>query len=106
MPGRLGSPRTMRYLRASVLILLFACAGPPAAPPAAPGPGSAPAPEPAAGAPAAGPPLTLRFAYTALSTTIVPYWIAQEAGYFREEGRSEERRVGKEGRREGMWGDE
>ncbi len=31
-------------------------------------------------------PLRLRFAYTALSTTIAPYWIAMDAGYFREEG--------------------
>ena len=34
----------------------------------------------------AGPRLPLRFAYTALSTTIAPYWIAAEAGYFQEEG--------------------
>jgi ABC-type nitrate/sulfonate/bicarbonate transport system substrate-binding protein len=80
------SPHPTHCLCAILLVLLSACSGPPAAAPAGPGPAAAPPPEPAAGAPTAGPPLTLRFAYTALSTTIVPYWIAQEAGYFREEG--------------------
>ncbi|HZR98545.1 MAG TPA: ABC transporter substrate-binding protein [Chloroflexota bacterium] len=62
----------------------------PAAPTTAPAASErAPAPAtPAAAAAATTPPapVGLRFAYTALSTTIAPYWIAEEAGYFREEG--------------------
>jgi NitT/TauT family transport system substrate-binding protein len=58
-----------------------------AAAPAAPTGGAAgPASGSAPGAAPAGPPLSMKFAYTALSTTIAPYWIAEEAGYFREEG--------------------
>jgi ABC-type nitrate/sulfonate/bicarbonate transport system substrate-binding protein len=79
-----------------VLGTLLACGSPAAAPaPAAPTTTAAPEARAAAaatGAPAAAPaatpptPLGLRFAYTALSTTIAPYWIAEDAGYFREEG--------------------
>jgi NitT/TauT family transport system substrate-binding protein len=69
--------------------VLAGCGSPATAPPA---PTVAPAPEARAAAPAAvtaatpAAPVALRFAYTALSTTIAPYWIAEEAGYFREEG--------------------
>src|SRR5437764_14017698 len=74
------------------LSLVLACGSQAAAPAA---PAVAAAPEARAGAPAAAPaatsatpaaPVPLRFAYTALSTTIAPYWIAEDAGYFREEG--------------------
>ena len=91
----------MASCMAVALLLAAACSSPASAPsapapakpasgqPAAPtaGAGASPAAPPAA-APAApaGPPLSMRFAYTALSTTIAPYWIAEEAGYFREEG--------------------
>ncbi|MBX5490777.1 MAG: ABC transporter substrate-binding protein [Chloroflexi bacterium] len=70
--------------------LLASCATP-AAPPATPAasaspaaPASAPAAAPAATAPPQ--PLPLKFAYTALSTTIAPYWIALDSGLFQEEG--------------------
>ena len=68
----------------SLMLLMVACAAPSATAPAAPAgePAATAAPSPAA-APAL---LPLRFAYTALSTTIAPYWIAETAGYFREEG--------------------
>ncbi|HLH23066.1 MAG TPA: ABC transporter substrate-binding protein [Chloroflexota bacterium] len=72
--------------------VLLACSAPaaaPAAPTAAPAPAPPAAPTAAAPAPTAAAPvaaLPLRFAYTALSTTIAPYWIAEDAGYFREEG--------------------
>jgi taurine transport system substrate-binding protein len=69
-------------------IAITACAGSGA--PSAPTVGNAASggpSSPAAGtaAPATAP-LPLRFAYTALSTTIAPYWIAMDAGYFAEEG--------------------
>jgi NitT/TauT family transport system substrate-binding protein len=70
-----------------MVILLVACT--PASTPAPSTPAASAAAPPAAqpaAAPTAVTPLTLRFAYTALSTTITPYWIAKEAGYFREEG--------------------
>ena len=78
---------------AAALLFPVACSSPapPSSPPAQSQPASAPAAAPTAqpaAAPStpAGPPLIMRFAYTALSTTIAPYWIAEEAGYFREEG--------------------
>jgi NitT/TauT family transport system substrate-binding protein len=72
-----------RGLGLAIALLVMACA----APATAPAPPSASAPAPAAPSPVAAPsPLPLRFAYTALSTTIAPYWIAETAGYFREEG--------------------
>jgi ABC-type nitrate/sulfonate/bicarbonate transport system substrate-binding protein len=67
---------------------ISACGGPSALP--APSTGNAATSGPAAaGAGTAerrSAPLPVRFAYTALSTTIAPYWIALEAGYFAEEG--------------------
>jgi NitT/TauT family transport system substrate-binding protein len=88
--------RTAALVLAAALLGGVGCAAPGAAPerPAAQPPAAAPAAPTAVVAPApaapaagpAGPPLSLRFAYTALSTTIAPYWIAHEAGYFREEG--------------------
>jgi NitT/TauT family transport system substrate-binding protein len=72
-------------------LLLVGCAGAataPAAPPAAnrTDPAGAAAAAPAAAPAAPLTPIPVRFAYTALSTTITPYWIAKEAGYFRDEG--------------------
>jgi NitT/TauT family transport system substrate-binding protein len=81
-----------------VLVLAVACnsqSAAPAAPKAAATPEArAPAAAPTAAAPVAPAaqatavpaPIGLRFAYTALSTSIAPYWIAEDAGYFREEG--------------------
>src|SRR3954470_15028472 len=79
----------------AVLALFTACGSQQAAAPARAvatvGPAAearpaAPTTAPAAVATASPAPLGLRFAYTALSTTIAPYWIAEDAGYFREEG--------------------
>lgn len=80
--------RAAGCLLAGITWLLASCAAP-AAPSASPvaterSPASAPAAAPAATPPPA--PLPLKFAYTALSTTITPYWIALDAGLFQEEG--------------------
>src|SRR4051812_3829757 len=81
-----------RFALISVLSVLVACGSQQTAAPApTAGPAAearAPLPATAAAAVATTPPapLGLRFAYTALSTTIAPYWIAEDAGYFREEG--------------------
>jgi ABC-type nitrate/sulfonate/bicarbonate transport system substrate-binding protein len=84
-----------QFALVAVLSVLVACgsqqtaAPPPAAPtagPAAEARTPLPATAPAAVASAPPAPLGVRFAYTALSTTIAPYWIAEDAGYFRQEG--------------------
>jgi taurine transport system substrate-binding protein len=84
LPARL----TGSVLAVLALFALAACAGTVA--PSAPSQGAAATSGPAAGttgeATARSAPLPLRFAYTALSTTIAPYWIAMDAGYFAEEG--------------------
>lgn len=98
MPADRRRVRAGRCLLGAALLALVACATPASPPPAAPPAGNAPsqsappassAPAPAAPPAAAATPvalLPLRFAYTALSTTIAPYWIAMESGSFREEG--------------------
>jgi NitT/TauT family transport system substrate-binding protein len=61
--------------------------GAPAAPPPAQSGGAAPAANPGAAAPAAPPPLVqARLAYTTIAAVQAPFWIAFEAGYFREQG--------------------
>src|SRR5438093_11970960 len=79
---------TASALAILTFIAVSACGG--AGAPPAPSSGNAPTGAPsAAGAGTAATrnaPLPVRFAYTALSTTIAPYWIAMEAGYFAEEG--------------------
>lgn len=70
---------------ALVPLLALACSGGAARTGRAPAPPPAPA---AANADAAGAPplLQARSAYTTISTTSAAWWVAQEAGYFREQG--------------------
>src|SRR5919199_15111 len=77
-----------------VVALLVACSSGPTTGESAPARPAAPA-APAAGAPpsAAAPtatsapaPLKARSAYTSINAVCAPWWMAQEAGYFREQG--------------------
>jgi NitT/TauT family transport system substrate-binding protein len=73
----------------AAMALLLACSpgggSGPAAPAAAPPPptGASAAPHAAASPPA---PLKARSAYTSINAVCAPWWMAQEAGYFREQG--------------------
>jgi NitT/TauT family transport system substrate-binding protein len=88
MPARvLGAGRLL--LSAGLLLAVVACsAGPPASPAAPAAPASSPAAPSAAQAPPAAAPAPERakLAFTAISAVQSPFWIAHEAGYFREEG--------------------
>jgi NitT/TauT family transport system substrate-binding protein len=71
-----------RLVLGPLVALLAACTGG-SVPPAPAGPAGNPSPP----APAAAPTrLAVRHAYTAISTTHAPYYLAEEAGYFAEEG--------------------
>jgi NitT/TauT family transport system substrate-binding protein len=63
-----------------LLALTAAACGPSAAPPAASGGAAAPG----GSAPAA--PLKARSAYTTISAVVLPWWMAEAGGYFREQG--------------------
>jgi NitT/TauT family transport system substrate-binding protein len=69
------------------MFLAVACGGGATAPPAAPaGSAAAPAASPAR-EPSAPPPLErVKLAYTTIAAVQAPFWIAYEAGYFREQG--------------------
>jgi NitT/TauT family transport system substrate-binding protein len=76
--------RGLECIVASLLLWLAACASPgePAAPKAA-----APAPAEASAAPSpAAALIKARSAFTSFSASAAPWWMAQEAGYFREQG--------------------
>jgi NitT/TauT family transport system substrate-binding protein len=84
----MGADGRRHFAAAMALVAaLVACSGGPAArgeaaaPPAGPSAGAA-----ASDAAAAPAPLPSRSAYTTISVSTAPWWIAAEAGYFREQG--------------------
>jgi ABC-type nitrate/sulfonate/bicarbonate transport system substrate-binding protein len=89
-----------RVALVTVVGLMLACGGAPTAKPSAAGAGGAATTGPAATSPAApsaqagasqaatasAPPVSVAFAYTGPSAAFTPVWVAQEEGYFREQG--------------------
>src|SRR4051812_14705310 len=68
---------------AALLALAVGCTAGPGGTGRAP----APAPAPAEAAPTVGAPLVpARVAYSSIASTQAPWWVALEAGYFREQG--------------------
>src|SRR3954452_6448230 len=85
------APRRRWAARAAVwlaLPLVLACAAPPPAPaPAVPPADAAAAPLPAPAAPARpADPVRVRYAVPSRSTSYLPWYLAIEQGYFREQG--------------------
>ncbi|HLH26059.1 MAG TPA: ABC transporter substrate-binding protein [Chloroflexota bacterium] len=82
-----GTPYRRLALGLALGLLVAACSRAPA--PTPPAAAAGPAPAAPAAAPPASPPATLlpvRAAFTSFSASAAPWWMAQEGGYFREQG--------------------
>jgi len=85
--GTGSTPRRRAYLSLSIAAVLVVLACAPAAPSTQSEPPGAPGSSQVGGQTSAAPPARVRVGLTATATTLAgPLWVAQDAGYFRDEG--------------------